>query len=61
MYVHIYTAIYSYKKIDPPHNVSEDIIFICFLALFIRCLSDLTYISFQNLDLFYAKPIARLL
>ena len=61
MYVHIYTAIYSYKKIDSPDNVSEDIIFICFLALFILCLSDMKYISFQNLDLFYTKPIARFL
>ena len=59
MYGHMYTEIYSYKKIDSPDNVSEDNIFICFVALFILCMSDMKYIPFQNLDLFYAKPITR--
>ena len=59
MYVHKYTVIYSYEKIDTPVSVSEDNIFICFVALFILCMSDMKYISFQNLDSFYAKPIAR--
>ena len=63
MYGHMYTAIHSYKKMDWPDNecsvVSEDNIFICFVALFILCMSDMKYIPFQNLDLFYAKPITR--
>ena len=55
MYANIYAAIYSDKKINTP--VSD--ILICLLALFILCMSHMKYISFQNLNLFYAKSIAR--
>ena len=55
MYANIYAAIYSDKKINTP--VSD--ILICLSALFILCMSHMKYISFQNLNLFYAKSIAR--
>ena len=59
MYANIYAAIYSDKKINTPVSDSEDNILICLLALFILCMSHMKYISFQNLNLFYAKSIAR--